>query len=51
MIKPKDIKNISSTIHRGIALMLFLLTFAIGVKAQKYYVIYYDEVKWNATHW
>ena len=49
MIKSNHNKNISSILHRGIALMLFLLTFAIGVKAQKYYVIYYDEVKWNAT--
>ena len=36
-------KNIFSTIHRCLVLMLLLLAFAIGVKAQKYYVIYYDD--------
>ena len=35
MIKSKDIKNISSTIHRSIALMLLLCFVALGVKAQQ----------------
>ena len=39
MIKPKDIKNISSTIHRSIALMLLLCFVALGVKAQEKWVL------------
>ena len=35
MIKSKDIKNISSTLHRSIALMLLLCFVALGVKAQE----------------
>lgn len=35
MIKSKDIKNISSTMHRSIALMLLLCFVALGVKAQE----------------
>ena len=35
MIKSKDIKNVSSTIHRGMALMLLLCFVALGVKAQQ----------------
>ena len=49
MIKSQDIKNISCTRHRCMVLVLLLCFVAMGVKAQKYYVIYYDEVKWNST--
>ena len=49
MIELQYKKGFSSTLHRCMVLVLLLLTFAIGVKAQKYYVIYYDEVKWNST--
>ena len=35
MIKSKDIKNISSTIHRSMTLMILLCFVALGVKAQE----------------
>ena len=35
--------NNASFLYRGIAIFALLLVFATGLKAQKYYVIYYDD--------
>lgn len=36
-------KNCPEMLHRGLVLVAFLLAFAMGAKAQKYYVIYYED--------
>ena len=40
-------KNCPGMLHRGLALVAFLLAFAMGAKAQKYYVIYYEDANDN----